>query len=268
MDHQSLRVLEFPHVQSFLYSLAFTDPGRQATTQIRPSADREQIQVWLDQITELKEYLQIGNSLPLGGIHELEPIIDRLRSTGEVLSPAELLDVTETAKAARTLHQLVSSCEPRYSRLAELLDNLQPLPELEKKIGRAIDQRGHIKDGASPELSRVRKEIGELRKRLNAELTEVLERQASQKTLREKLITVRNDRLVIPLRSNAKGALEGIVHDTSHSGATCFVEPLSAVPLNNRLRQGRSREREEEARILRELTDVVLTAACSSGRTG
>ena len=88
MDHQSLRVLEFPHVQSFLYSLAFTDPGRQATTQVRPSADRGQIQVWLDQVTELKEYLQIGNSLPLGGIHELEPIIDRLRGTGEVLSPA------------------------------------------------------------------------------------------------------------------------------------------------------------------------------------
>jgi len=261
MDHQSLRVLEFPHVQSFLYSLAFTDPGRQATTQVRPSTDREQIQLWLDQVTELKEYLQIGSQLPLGGIHELEPIIDRLRSTGEVLSPVELLEVAETAKAARTLQQLVSSCEPRYSRLAELLDNLQPIPELEKKISRAIAQRGHIKDGASPELSRVRKEIGELRKRLQAELTEVLERQASQKTLREKLITVRNDRLVIPLRSDAKGALEGIVHDTSHSGATCFVEPLSVVPLNNRLRQGRSREREEEARILRELTDAVITAA-------
>ena len=96
-------------------------------------------------------------------------------------------------------------------------------------------------------IAAVRKEIGELRKRLNEELTEVLEKQASQKTLREKLITVRNDRLVIPLRSNAKGALEGIVHDTSHSGATCFVEPLSAVPLNNRLRQGRSRERESRA---------------------
>lgn len=261
MDHQSLRVLEFPHVQSFLYSLAFTDPGRQATAQVRPSADREQIQVWLDQVTELKEYLQIGNVLPLGGIHELEPIIDRIRSSGKVLSPAELLDVAETAMATRSLQQLVSGCEPRYSRLAELLDNLQPIPELEKKIGRAIDQRGHIKDGASPELARVRKEIGELRKRLNEELTGILERQASQKTLREKLITVRNDRLVIPLRSNARGTLEGIVHDTSHSGATCFVEPLSVVPLNNRLRQGRSREREEEARIIRELTDAVINTA-------
>ncbi|MEJ2232324.1 MAG: endonuclease MutS2 [Syntrophobacterales bacterium] len=261
MDHQSLRVLEFPHVQSFLYTLAFTDPGRQSTTQVHPSADREQVQLWLDQVTELKEYLQIGNPLPLGGIHELEPIINRLRGSGEVLSPAELLDVAETAKAARTLHQLVSSCEPRYSRLAELLNNLQPSLELEKKIDRAIDRRGHIKDGASPELSRVRKEIGELRQRLHEELSEVLERQASQKTLRDKLITVRNDRLVIPLRSDAKGALEGIVHDTSNSGATCFVEPLSAVPLNNRLRQGRSREREEEARILRELTDAVITAA-------
>ncbi|MCG6918054.1 MAG: endonuclease MutS2, partial [Deltaproteobacteria bacterium] len=126
---------------------------------------------------------------------------------------------------------------------------------------RAIDHRGQIKDGASRELARIRKEIGEVRKHLHKELEEILQKQASQKTLQEKLISVRNDRLVIPLRSGAKGVLEGIVHATSQSGATCFVEPLSAVPLNNQLSQARSREREEEARILRELTDAVLAVA-------
>lgn len=261
MDSQSLRVLEFQHIQSFLQSLAFTEPGRQAVAQVRPITDKEQIQVWLDQVTELKEYLQIGNSLPLGGIHELGPVIDGVGSSGNMLLSAELLDVAETLRATRTLQQLVGLCEPQYGRLADLLGNLQPIPELENKINQAIDHRGHIKDGASPELSRIRKEIGEVRKRLHDELAEILEKQASQKTLQEKLVSVRNDRLVIPLRSGARGALEGIVHATSHSGATSFVEPLSAVPLNNRLSQARSREREEEARILRELTDAVLAAA-------
>ena len=261
MDRQSLRVLEFPQIQRFLESLTLTEPGRQAAAQIQPSADMEQIQIWLHQVTELKEYLQIGNSLPLGSIEALAPMIHRICETGELLVPAELLDVAGTLGATGRLHELAPQCEPRYQRVADLLRNLQPIRWLEKKIGRAIDPRGHIKDGASPELSRIRREIGDLRKHLHDELTEILERQASQKTLQDKLIRVRNDRLVIPLRSDARGALEGIVHDTSHSGATCFVEPLAAVPLNNRLSKARSREREEQARILRELTDDVISTA-------
>jgi len=261
MDSQSLRVLEFQHIQSFLQSLVLTGPGRQAVAQVRPSTDKEQIQILLDQVTELKEYLQIGNSLPLGGIHDLVAVIEQVRFSGQALQPVELLDVAETLKATSTLKHLVSRGEPQYGKLADLLDNLKPIPELERKISRAIDNRGQIKDGASNELGRIRKEIGDVRKRLHEELEGILEKQASQKTLQEKLISVRNDRLVIPLRSGAKGALEGIVHATSHSGATCFVEPLSVVPLNNRLSQARSREREEEARILRELTESVLAAA-------
>jgi DNA mismatch repair protein MutS2 len=261
MDRQSLRVLEFQHIQSFLQSLALTEPGRQAVAQVQPITDSEQIQVLLDQVTELKEYMQIGNPLPLAGIHQLVPIIEQVSGSGQSLQPAELLDVAETLRATSTLQQLATRCEPQYGRLADLLENLEPIPDLERKISRAIDHRGQIKDGASHELARIRKEIADVRKRLHEELEEILEKQATQKTLQEKLISVRNDRLVIPLRSGAKGALDGIVHATSHSGATCFVEPLSAVPLNNRLSQARSREREEEARILRELTDGVLAAA-------
>ncbi len=261
MDRQSLRVLEFPHIQSFLQSLTCTEPGREAATQVHPGTDRQQIEVWLAQVTELKEYLQIGNSLPLAGIHALISMIDRVASSGQILLPEELLNVAETLNATRTLYQLVGQCEARYPNLSELLENLRPVEEIEKKISRAIDLRGYIKDGASIELSRIRREIGDLRRRIHQELSEILEKQASQKTLQEKLISVRNDRLVIPLRSDAKGALEGIVHDISQSGATCFVEPLSAVPLNNRLSQARGREREEETRILRELTDKVLAAS-------
>jgi DNA mismatch repair protein MutS2 len=261
MDRQSLRVLEFQQIQRFLQSLALTEPGRQAALEVHPCEDREQIEVWLDQVTELKEYLQIGNSLPLGSIQALTSMLERIGASGEALLPEALLEVAGTLRATGKLYELASHCETRYQRLADLLRNLQPIPELEKKIGRAIDRRGRIKDGASPELSRVRKEITDLRQRLHNELTEILERQASQKTLQDKLISVRNDRLVIPLRSEAKGTLEGIVHDTSHSGATCFVEPLAVVPLNNRLSQERSREREEQARILRELTDAVISVA-------
>jgi DNA mismatch repair protein MutS2 len=261
MDRQSLRVLEFPQILSFLQSLATTVPGKQAAGEVHPSTDRQQIDLWLGQVTELKEYLQIGNTLPLGYIEAICFIIDRLRDTGEILLPEDLLKIAGTLRATRKLYDLANQCEPQYQSLAELLGNLQPLPQVEKKIGRAIDQRGRIRDGASPELARIRKEIVDLRKRLHEELAEILEKQASQKTLQEKLISVRNDRLVIPLRSDAKGALEGIIHDTSQSGATCFVEPLSAVPLNNRLSQARSREREEQTRILRELTDAVMADA-------
>ncbi|UCG11293.1 MAG: endonuclease MutS2 [Deltaproteobacteria bacterium] len=258
MDRQSLRVLDFPQVQKSLELLAVTEPGRQAARKVYASTDRERIEVWLGQVTELKEYLQIGRSLPFGGIEPLGGMIMQLGQTGQLLMPDDLLLVAGTLRATANLHGLVGECKPRYHRLAELLGNLQPLPELEGKIGRAIDPRGTIRDRASPLLFQIRKEIAELRKRIHEELTETLEREASQRTLREKIINVRNDRLVIPVRSDARGAVEGIIHDTSHSGATCFVEPLSVVPLNNRLSQARSREREEETRILRELSDSVL----------
>ncbi|MCG6916064.1 MAG: hypothetical protein LJE89_00825, partial [Deltaproteobacteria bacterium] len=182
MDSQSLRVLEFQHIQSFLKSLALTEPGRRAVAQVRPITDKEQIQLLLDQVTELKEYLQIGNSLPLGGIHGLVRMIEQVSSSGQALQPAEILEVAETLKATSTLKQLVNRCKSQYGRLADLLGNLEPIAELESKISRAIDHRGQIKDGASRELARIRKEIGEVRKHLHKELEEILQKQASQKT--------------------------------------------------------------------------------------
>ena len=148
MDSQSLRVLEFQHIQSFLESLALTGPGRLAVARVSPIKDKEQIQLLLDQVTELKEYLQIGNSLPLGGINAIAGLVEQVSGSGRTLLPAELLEVAETLRVTSALQQLVNRCEPQYGRLADLLGNLEPIPELEEKISRAIDHRGQIK--ASP----------------------------------------------------------------------------------------------------------------------
>jgi len=261
MDRQSLRVLEYPHILTILEALATTEPGRQAVRDLRPSTEREKIATWLGQVTELSDYLQSGNSLPLSGIEAVGPILDRMGTTGQVILPENLLKVASTLGVTRLLHRLAGELPPRSSRLAEILGGVQPLPELEARIGRAIDQRGKIRDDASPALARLRAEIGRLRERLHNELAEILELQAAQKTLQEKLITIRNGRLVIPIRSGARGAVDGIVHDTSQSGATSFVEPLAVVPLNNELSRTRSLEQEEEARILRELSEAVTAAA-------
>jgi DNA mismatch repair protein MutS2 len=261
MDRQSLRVLDFPQIRLFLQSLALTEPGRQAAARVHPSTDRQQIEVWLGQVSELKEYLHIGGSLPLAGAETLAELLDRVRQSGHLLTPEELLTVSATLGVTRRLAELSDACRPDYPRLAELLGNLQAIPGLEAEIEQSVDPRGRIRDGASPELSRLRREIGELRERLHEELGEILEHQAARGSLQEKLLSVRNDRLVIPLRSDARRAVDGIVHDTSHSGATLFVEPFAVVALNNRLSRVRSREREEEARILRQLTDGVMSAA-------
>ena len=260
MDRQSLRVIEYPHILTVLEALATTEPGRQAVRELRPSAERELIAAQLGQVTELKDYLQSGNSLPLAGIEAVRATLDRVGQTGQVIVPENLLKVASTLAATRLLRRLADQLPSRASRLGELLARLEPVPELEMRIGRAIDGRGKIRDDASPTLSRLRTEITRLREHLHTELTGILERQAAQKTLQEKLITIRNGRLVIPVRSGARGAVEGIVHDTSQSGATSFVEPLAVVPLNNQLSRTRSLEQEEEARILRELTEAVMDA--------
>jgi len=260
MDRQSLRVLEYPHILTVLEALATTEPGRQAVRELRPSTERELVTLWLGQVTELKDSLQSGTPLPLSGIEAVSAILDRAGETGQVIVPENLLKVASTLAATRLLRRLADQLPPRASRLGELLARLQAVPELETRIGRAIDRHGKIRDDASPTLSRLRTEITRLREHLHTELTGILERQAAQKTLQEKLITIRNGRLVIPVRSGARGAVEGIVHDTSQSGATSFVEPLAVVPLNNQLSRTRSLEQEEEARILRELTEAVMAA--------
>jgi DNA mismatch repair protein MutS2 len=260
MDRQSLRVLEYPHILTVLEALAATEPGRQAVRELRPSTERELITAWLGQVTELKDYLRSGNSLPLAGIEAVSALVKRVGQTGQVIAPENLLKVASTLAATRLLRRLADQLPPRASRLGELLARLQPVPELETNIGRAIDRHGKIRDDASPRLSRLRTEITRLREHLHSELTGILEREAAHKTLQEKLITIRNGRLVIPVRSGARGAVEGIVHDTSQSGATSFVEPLAVVPLNNQLSRARSLEQEEEARILRELTEAVIAA--------
>jgi DNA mismatch repair protein MutS2 len=260
MDRQSLRVLEYPHILTVLEALTMTEPGRQAVRELCPSAERELVTAWLGQVTELKDYLQSGNSLPLAGIEAVSAILDRVGQTGQVIVPENLLKVASTLAATRLLRRLADQLPSRASRLGQLLARLRPVPELETSIGRAVDRHGKIRDDASPTLSRLRTEITRLREHLHTELSGILEREASQRTLQEKLITIRNGRLVIPVRSGARGAVEGIVHDTSQSGATSFVEPLAVVPLNNQLSRARSLEQEEEARILRELTEAVIAA--------
>lgn len=261
MDRQSLRVLEFPQIVTFLQALTATEPGRRVAGEIFPSTDREEIETWLGQVTELKEMVQTGNPLPLAGIEPVGEILDRVNRTGQVLSPESLLKVGSTLAATRILGGLAKQCRDRYSRIAELLEALQPVAQLEKKIEAALDHRGRIKDEASRALSRIREEVSRLRERLHKELGEILDQQTSRKTLQERIVTVRNGRLVIPVRSDARDAVDGIVHDTSQSGATSFVEPFRVVPLNNQLSRARSREKEEEARILRELTGAVMAAA-------
>ncbi|MBW1980934.1 MAG: endonuclease MutS2 [Deltaproteobacteria bacterium] len=261
MDYQSLRVVEFPFIVKCLVALCRSEPGRRRSAELRPGDNRLEIEKLLAQVSELKEYLQVGNDLPLFGIEPVGDILEQVEGSGQSLQPESLLKIASTLEATQRLHSLARQCAERYHRLLELLEQLEPLAELLKTINKTVDHRGWIRDDASPELARLRGEIITVREQLHKELSELLDRLSSQKILQDKLITVRNDRLVIPLRSEARGAIEGIVHDTSHKGATSFVEPLSAVPLNNKLCRARALEKEEEARILRQLTEKVLGKA-------
>ena len=117
MDRQSLRVLEYPHILTVLEALATTEPGRQAVRELRPSAERELIAAQLGQVTELKDYLQSGNSLPLAGIEAVRATLDRVGQTGQVIVPENLLKVASTLAATRLLRRLADQLPSRASRL-------------------------------------------------------------------------------------------------------------------------------------------------------
>ena len=178
-----------------------------------------------------------------------------------MLSPLDLLDIRQTLLAARTLHRALAKLNTLYPKLAARATLIQDLPSVVDTIGRAVNARGDLSDNASPDLARIRRELNTTRSRLHDKLQRIIQSPAYAKLLQEAIITQRDGRYVVPIRAEAKGKIQGIVHDTSASGATLFVEPLATVEMGNRIRELEREEEREVERILRELTALIAAHA-------
>ncbi len=260
MDSKTLVTLEYPKILERLAGYCAFAASADKARSLTPSADIEVAQRRQAETREAITLLTTHPDLTIGGAHDIRQVVD-LANHGGVLTPAELLDIKSTLVAARTLTRLFERVGGTYTHLYDIAVRMPPPLGLIDAITRAISERAEVLDSASDKLSNVRRDLRVVHDRLLSKMQRMVGDPRNTPYLQDTLITQRDGRYVLPLRSEFKGRIKSIVHDQSASGATLFVEPLAVVELNNQYRELQLAERDEERRILAELSQQVGTHA-------
>ncbi|MGO8672511.1 MAG: endonuclease MutS2 [Capsulimonadaceae bacterium] len=261
MDDHALRVLEFDAIRRQLSEQAACSLGRERALAMTPGDYTPYVLARLSETTECRNLMLDRGSVPLGGITDIRPAV-RQSELGSALDPRALLDIHSTAVASRCLKLFLQKGATNYPIMAELATGLGQYPSLESDISASIGSSGQILDTASPELARLRAKrkvtAHRMMDRLNAIISGPM-----RAMLQDPVIVQRGDRYCVPVKAEHRGAFGGIVHDTSASGATLFMEPQSVVDAGNELRELAVREEQEILRILTRLTDAVRRMSTS-----
>lgn len=250
---KSLNILELPTVLEMLAAEAVTDGGREACFKLRPSADRLEVKNRLAETSAAKEMMVVRGSLSLSGIKDIRPSLSRA-DLGGSLNTIELLNIARVLQCARLVKGYTSDDKLGKSCIDHLFAALHANRFLEEKITGSIVGEDEIADSASSELANIRRKIRAAGARVRDCLQKIISSPSYAKVLQEPIITMRSDRFVVPVKADCKGAIPGLVHDISASGATLFIEPMAAVKANNELRELAAKEKAEIERILAELS--------------
>jgi DNA mismatch repair protein MutS2 len=255
MDDRSLKFLEFFHLLDILKEYTISPLGRKRCQVLRPSKDLPSIQSRLAEVMELKKIFEIEGEIPLRGLKDIEGILNKLEVDGSILDVQELLDLYHQMVLCKGLKRFFQKLEHvKAPHLQEKISKLSYQKALEKEILQAINTKGEILDRASPALLDIRHRLGVVREKAKGVLDTLLHREDLQPIYQEQLITIRNGRYVLPIKSDAEHRLDGIIHDHSQSRMTFFFEPLQVVALNNEINILMGEEKEEEYRILADLS--------------
>ena len=254
IQSETLELLEWPRLCQHLATFAATKLGVAAALDLEIPANQAQTAELLAQTQEAYQLeSRAGGALSFEGIQDIGTSLQRAELQG-LLSGEELLAIATTLAGARQLRRIIDF-GPDVPTLKELAAQLRTYPELEQEIHRCIDDRAQVADRATPKLAGIRVQMRQLRDRIYQILQGILQRQSN--AVQEQLITQRSGRFVIPVKAPQKDAIPGIVHDSSASGATLYVEPHSTVNLNNQMRQLLRQEQAEEEAVRRALTEQV-----------
>jgi DNA mismatch repair protein MutS2 len=250
LNEKTARDLELDRVRELVASYASTALGENAIRSLAPTVHRDAIDRAVAEVGEALAYLEHHGRFSLGAVHDLEDTLQEAREVG-FLDGGQLLEVRESLEAARAVRAALTALEDG-GRLAQLGHRLSDPSPLITALHRALDDRGEVRDDASPRLRELTQSIATLERRVSQKLRAVAEK--SPELVTDPLITRRGGRLVLPIRSGATGAMAFVVHDRSATGQTLYAEPASLVPDNNRIAEAAGEIREERNRILRELT--------------
>ena len=249
---KSLRKLELDQVLQLLAECAGSEGGKEACLSLQPSSDLEEVELMLNQTTAASDLCTRKGNPVFGDVTDCSASLERADRGGS-LQPVELLRIAGILRCARNIKGYVAE-DDKATVLDALFQALSPNKYLEDKIFGAILSEEEIADNASPELSDIRRHMRIQAGKIRDSLQKVISSPAYSKFLREPIITIRQGRYVVPVKSECKNDVPGLVHDVSATGSTYFVEPMSAVNANNALRELELKEKKEIERILAELS--------------
>jgi DNA mismatch repair protein MutS2 len=254
MNRQAFDTLEFNPLRALVRRGAQTAMGRARLDALEPSDDLLHLQHALRAVAESIELRQHGSRLSFDGIADATDSISRLKIEGAALEPLALLDLARLCERATETRATILAERDKAPTLFEIVAELPAeLKRLAALLNRKILPGGELDDRASPELARIRRELASARSRITRSLEGVMRR--SSEAIQEQLVTVRNDRFVIPVRADHRARINGVAHGSSSSGATIFVEPLETIEANNELQSLREAEQREIAEILFALSE-------------
>lgn len=258
LNAKILTTLEYSKIVEKLKEHAATSIGKEMVEQIEPSTDIDIVKELLQLTDEAFAADRLKGSAPFGGIFNISASLHRARISG-TLNASELIEIASTSRGSRRVKRHISTVNEEYSvpSLMNITELISEHRELEEAIWSCINEQGEVLDQASSELATARREIRLGESRIREKLENMIRSSSVQKMLQEAIITLRNDRFVIPVKSEYRSSFGGIVHDQSGSGATLFIEPEVIVTLNNKLREMRIQEIREIEKILQKLTAQV-----------
>ena len=260
IDQRTLDTLEFDTLVGLLSGHVRTPLGRRVLAELRPRTDLAVINGALDLTSECVEYLKEGGNFDLSDIAEPEQALTQLHIEGASLDPTQILSLERLIGAGMNLRDQFRSGDvsARYPRIASIC-RLPDLTGLLKSIRGKILPNGELDDNASPELHRIRRQINSSRARIYGSLESIM--RDKEGAIQDELVTMRNGRFVIPVRTDSRGLVNGVVHGLSSSGVTSYVEPLTVIEQNNDLVRLREQEEIETTRILLSITAALSARA-------
>src|SRR5262245_156087 len=260
MDQHTLDLLEFDKVRALLAGYAVSSMGKELAAQIEPLATILKIRSELKLVSEMVDALGFDQAPPLAGFHDIRLTLRRA-AIGAMLTAEQLLEIAETLNCTGAMYRYRMRLDERCQQLIELLTPIEDQGLVAKSITGCIDSRGHVLDLASPELSRVRRQLAELDERVQHEIRRLLRDPKLREVLRYPNATVSGDHYVLPVAINHRHRVQGVVHRTSSTGETVFIEPAAIARLSAERVVLKGDEDREVRRILRKLPAEVARVA-------
>lgn len=248
-----LKVLELDKVLEMLASECSCKDTAAMARELRPSHDMEQVKTLLQESWDAHMLLGRFGSPSFGGISNVTNSLRRAQAGG-ALTMLELLRIAEALRIIRSLREWRGRCEGVVTSFDSLFMTLQPNKFFEEKVAASIISEDEMSDQASRELADIRRKMRAAQNRVRDQLDKFIRSQSNQKYLQDSIVTIRGGRFVVPVKAECRSSVPGLVHDTSSSGATVFIEPMGVVEANNEIKVLESKEAAEIERILAELS--------------